>query len=950
MATNNNTSLRERIALLETEARLRAQNETELQALYALGASITQDHFDRIELLDTENERLDANLSTLTAIREAEAARVDAITSQLEISEDYESSIVSIGNLLGKQSKLYSAQEEQLTETKNLLGSISTIIQSNVNLNDKDQKNIAKLGAAYANNSQSIAEANKMFARGKIDEESRLELIKRARESYNDVKDELEFSVVAQQELNDLIVQMNQRVKSTGDLAEKSSKQLGMVHDTLDQIGSSGIPAMDKVSAVLKKLANGGVGVKITLAALGAELGKLAWDYFGAPLQIAIEAANEIKKDAITTAQQIAQSQNKAMFIPQQAAMDMKFELKQMAIQFEATSKTALFGGGLGSISYSAGLLQKMGFSAEQIASATSDASKAGNGSAQLAADMMIVGDRTGLSVDNVSKLTSTFRMLDGVSASTAVNMVEGTRALAEASGMNIGDVMSEMASASEVALNAQRLSSAELAKQVIAAKSMGLSYSEIAKAGQDMVLNYKDSISSEIQLSSLLGKSVDLSEYRQLMAENKTDEAMNVLRNMPELDPANMTGPMALFKKQLVAQATGQSIETLTKNAQPSGWQEDAKKGMLPTGKEDLAASNAKAANDAFLALKLSAEQGMNIATAYLAVEQFAESALLAEEINKSWLQSEPYVQTQTALKQLEMQAKITENIGGLLSGIAGLLGMNALTKLLPGAAAAVPSTAIAEGGSGIMSSLANGLGGTGKVALGTAAKSTGAIFGGITAAGVEGYSEYSENKAMNMGTEENAARTAQVAVGSGLGAWGGAAAGAAIGSAIFPVVGTIIGGILGGAIGAWAGKSVGKKAGDLEYGAKGAKVKAAVTATVVEATKAKVEGDSDVSKLGKDITVKEHSPEKIQTKHESERIAVAKSLSSDTMTGAGLNLQQQMVALLTATTDILADLLDVTGKATNINVDGKKLAQLSYETAAKRYTAGAQSNPMKS
>lgn len=92
-----------------------------------------------------------------------------------------------------------------------------------------------------------------------------------------------------------------------------------------------------------------------------------------------------------------------------------------------------------------------------------------------------------------------------------------------------------------------------------------------------------------------------------------------------------------------------------------------------------------------------------------------------------------------------------------------------------------------------------------------------------GILAAGTEGFSEWSENSSMGMGTGENIGRTATKAAGAGLGAWGGAAAGAAIGSVV-PVIGTAIGGLIGGLIGGfaggWGGSKLGEAAGDAIYG----------------------------------------------------------------------------------------------------------------------------------
>ena len=93
------------------------------------------------------------------------------------------------------------------------------------------------------------------------------------------------------------------------------------------------------------------------------------------------------------------------------------------------------------------------------------------------------------------------------------------------------------------------------------------------------------------------------------------------------------------------------------------------------------------------------------------------------------------------------------------------------------------------------------------------------GAIGGGVLAAGMSGYNEWTENSEAGMGTGENVGRTGIRATGAGLGAWGGAAAGAAIGSVV-PVVGTLIGGVIGGILGGMAGGMAGDIGGDVAFG----------------------------------------------------------------------------------------------------------------------------------
>jgi hypothetical protein len=69
------------------------------------------------------------------------------------------------------------------------------------------------------------------------------------------------------------------------------------------------------------------------------------------------------------------------------------------------------------------------------------------------------------------------------------------------------------------------------------------------------MVLNYKDSIRKEMELSAMLGENVDLSEARALFAAGKNDEAFGVLKSSGVLEKAQSQG---LFGTQALSAALG--------------------------------------------------------------------------------------------------------------------------------------------------------------------------------------------------------------------------------------------------------------------------------------------------------------------------------------------------------------------------------------------------------
>ncbi len=370
------------------------------------------------------------------------------------------------------------------------------------------------------------------------------------------------------------------------------------------------------------------------------------------------------------------------------------------------------------------------------------------------------------------------------------------------------------------------------LAAAVVQVKKLGLSLEQVDKIG-DSLLNWESSIESQLKAQLLTGKQLNLEKARYLALTGSQAELAQEI--------ANQAGSLADFNNMNViaqkslAEAFGMSRDELadmlmkqeaitTFGAEAAELNKEQleymKKHKLSAAEMLDKVNNQRSAqekfNDAIDKLK---DLIGNIVAGPLGgfIDSLSNGLDLINKIFAG------FAKISSAVKGL-FGAGIGEALGKAASvaavGGIGLLLARSLTKgtiLNP----MVVKDASAAGGGGTMNSLAKGLGGTGKVALGTAAKSTGAILGGITAAGVEGYQEWQDNKSKGIGTGENIARTAQVAGGAGLGAWGGAAAGAAIGS-IVPVVGTIIGGLIGGALGAWGGSALGKAAGNAEFGDK--------------------------------------------------------------------------------------------------------------------------------
>jgi hypothetical protein len=453
--------------------------------------------------------------------------------------------------------------------------------------------------------------------------------------------------------------------------AEKSEKTLTALNTGLDQLSSSGVPGVSELSNVIKSAAEGGKGLSLSIFALGAALGALAYNLGFVGDKIKDIAESEAILIPLRTQLSLLKNDIEGAFAGQEAAGKFTFEMQRMAVAFKTASKTALFGKGLGSVGYGAGQLQLAGIGAEQIASQMKAASDATGKmpSSKVAADMAVLAARTDQSAEGAATLNEMLMRMDGHTADTALNMQEGMRAMADKAGINLGGLMAEMAETSKDMLGYQIKSGSALARQVTFARSMGVSFQDIAKAGQSMVLNYKDSIKSEMQLSAMLGKNVDLSEVRAKFASGDTEGALKSLQAQG-LDPAKMD----MFQQQMLQQATGMDLTTLSKINKNTG------KSV------NLGEGNAKAGNQSFLNTKQNAELSQNIENANISV---AEAAFNITMQGKKDLAVNNSPEVQALQKRILVEEAKRDAEIGLKTALYALLGGVVALTLAMGAQA---------------------------------------------------------------------------------------------------------------------------------------------------------------------------------------------------------------------------------------------------------------------
>jgi hypothetical protein len=695
-------------AIAEANAMRAAGEITESERISILQkeSELFMDISKKIDMSEISSSKLRDTINGIKS--EARGIFDDMKTEHLFDTKPLDDIVVKMSNAFGETSEYVTQLNMNLAGTQQAVESIAEEIRAGGAGTEENAQSVMDLADAYRQMKVDIADINAEYMQGKISEQERVAMIKEATDNLSEMANAIDMSVVSSNDLKDSIV----KIKGEADAYSKSMQNAQLKTQAMDQVFDSfgGVPAMREINTLLKTNIKDTLAWKAAVAAVGAALGAAAGEYFGAPMKAGMEASYQADKAGIDAAKNIAKIESDSGFIRQQnmieagkqgietenqvaqirhegaytdqkvaleaqrtrldgaqqvarammeagaaqirAARQFSDQMQVGAATFAAQAKTALFGNKLGSINYGAAQMQLAGIGADKVAAAMMAAGKVMGKmpSSEIASDMAVLAERTGQSAEDIAQLNSFFQRTEGVSEKTAINLQEGLRAMADQAGLNLGELMKEVADASKDALSYQIQSGKALAKQVAYTQSIGVNFGDIAKAGKSMVLNYKDSIKAEMQLSTLLGKQVDLAEVRQKFAEGDTTGALEALKAQG-LDPAQMD----MFQQQALQDALGgMDLSSLQKIATKEG---------KKTG--DLKEGDAEKEGKAFLKRKESAESVLNSQQAAISAKTAVFDAQLSASINNAYVNSEGYKNYQKQLN--ELAAKDAELAGSI-------------------------------------------------------------------------------------------------------------------------------------------------------------------------------------------------------------------------------------------------------------------------------------------
>lgn len=568
---------------------------------------------------DGDVKNLLDNLEDVNGAFEDQKKKIKSLKSELTDYVDswgeLEGLQASITNEYGRQSVQAKSLEAIVDKTKAQYNGITSILNSNTDIQGHQRDVIIQALDTYKNFPVVLNGLEKQLKRNEITAEGFQDSIIRTEQGFQDLINQMDEMIPGVKEIKSLLEELPGIMQKNAAAAAAMKKQFGKI-DAMGEVagffggGVAGAGGVINSSAEITKGLISGTDLKtLTLVGLGIGAAELAAQLRGTELAMA-KADNAIESLKIETALKLQEAKiQKANFLPDEKELiKFKYQLQGLSAEFDKTAKTSLFGTALGEMPYATDQMQLAGIGAESVVSAMNDLSKTANMGIfpQLAANAAVFAKKMGISTSELGTQIGLYRQLNKVGGGQAMT---GVQASISAGAIDPTTFSSDMADAAKLAMFYNIKSYEALTKQVKAVRMMGSSFAEIAEDGKNMVLNYKDSIKSEMQLSAMLGERVDLSEVRALIAANDIEGAQRAFNATGLAEKAKAQG---LFTTDMLQKAVGSAIQM------------GGLAAKYQTGQSINAPSNA-----GFLAANKEAQQAFNIKTAYIGIDEAVDMSI---------------------------------------------------------------------------------------------------------------------------------------------------------------------------------------------------------------------------------------------------------------------------------------------------------------------------------
>lgn len=174
-----------------------------------------------------------------------------------------------------------------------------------------------------------------------------------------------------------------------------------------------------------------------------------------------------------------------------------------------------------------------------------------------------ILANNLGISGQEAASLTGAFARLNNGSTSVAGDMMVATRELAKANGVIPSAAMADLAQNTELFAKFGADGGKNIAEAAVFAQKLGSSLQSVASVS-DALLDFDSSINSELELSALLGRQINLDRARALAFEGDLTGA--VQETIKQLGGVAEFERMNVIQRQETAKALGVSVGELEK------------------------------------------------------------------------------------------------------------------------------------------------------------------------------------------------------------------------------------------------------------------------------------------------------------------------------------------------------------------------------------------------
>jgi hypothetical protein len=595
----------------------------------------------------------------------------------------YYDDILSIAGKINKNFEKTNSISSKVGSQFNVLTGYAGELAKNLkegNYYTKEGADAAKSSAvAMESYSSAVSNAMKEFKKGNMSAESLASSIQSAEDALSDFVDDLDDSNSEIAKLKEGLVASTSSAKDLTKAFAESKKELSEIKGGFGDLASGATSAIPGISGMGSAIANmGSLGVVGGILALGAAFHQLlGWYMDGTNMSDPIFGLNKV---GIEMAHEMATSMAGLNTELTQTSMNLG-----QVIQISGAARANMV---------------KLGVSGQEFGDATKYASNnlglMGKNAQDVGADMAMYAKRTGTSADQLGSIANTFRIVGNLSGKAAANTLGMAESVAKTAGLPVNALFEDLAESSELLLQNNYGNEQSLVKQVATLRVMGVAAQKVLQAGQNMVLNYKDSIKAEMRLSALLGKQVDLSRVRQKFASGDAAGAADLLRT--QLKGIDMD-KMNMFQRQALQDATGMDMDTVMKLGK------GGKGGPLQTDQEKMVGSIAQLGNSFDNTMAKYFKDGISIK----GLSSDAADSMWSAKAAEASARMAADMQRDIATTKMEM-GRLVYTAGLILAalGVAGLFGKgpmkflgNGIKKLFTKSGSKVASKVVAKTGS---------------------------------------------------------------------------------------------------------------------------------------------------------------------------------------------------------------------------------------------------------